>query len=121
MILKIKELREEFAMTQTALAQKIGTTQRNVSNWENGTSEPDCETIVKIANLFEVSIDELFGRDMVEKNLKYSGIDRQLISVFLGLTESRSFRFCNFCGKWQPVRIEIWLFTKPEIYSIIAL
>ncbi len=63
MKLKIKELREEFIMTQKELAQKIGNEQRNVSNWENGTSEPDCETILKIAQVFDVSIDELFGKE----------------------------------------------------------
>lgn len=63
MKLRIKELREEYRMTQKELAQKISNVQRNISNWENGTSEPDCETILRIAEVFDVSIDELFGRD----------------------------------------------------------
>lgn len=62
MKLCIRELREEYAMTQRQLADALGTMQRNVSNWENGTSEPDCETILHIAELFRVSLDELFGR-----------------------------------------------------------
>lgn len=62
MKLRIKELREEYSLTQKELAQKLSNVQRNVSNWENGASEPDCETILKIAELFGVSIDELFGR-----------------------------------------------------------
>ncbi len=62
MKLKIKELREECRITQKELAEKLNNVQRNVSNWENGTSEPDCETIVKIADIFGVSLDELFGR-----------------------------------------------------------
>ncbi len=63
MKLRIKELREEYQMTQKELAQKISNVQRNVSNWENGTSEPDCQTILMIAEMFDVSIDELFGRE----------------------------------------------------------
>lgn len=63
MILKIKELREEFQYTQKELADKIGNVQRNVSNWENGSSEPDCETLVRLANVFGVTLDELFGRN----------------------------------------------------------
>jgi len=66
MKLKIKELREESGMTQKALADKLDSAQRNVSNWENGISEPDCETILKIADLFDVSLDELFFRDSFE-------------------------------------------------------
>ena len=63
MKLKIKELREEYQLTQKELAAKIGNVQRNVSNWENGSSEPDLETIAKLADYFQISIDELFGRD----------------------------------------------------------
>ncbi len=66
MILKIKELREEFQITQKELADKIGNVQRNVSNWENGTSEPDCETLLRLADIFGVTLDELFGRNESE-------------------------------------------------------
>lgn len=62
MILRIKELREEFQYTQKELADKIGNVQRNISNWEKGSSEPDCETIIRLADVFGVTLDELFGR-----------------------------------------------------------
>lgn len=65
MKLRIRELREEFHLTQKELADKLSNVQRNVSNWENGTSEPDCETILKLADIFRVSIDELFDREAV--------------------------------------------------------
>ena len=63
MIIRIKELREEFGLTQKELAAKIGNVQRNISNWENGSSEPDCETLVRLADDFGVTMDELFGRN----------------------------------------------------------
>lgn len=80
MKLKIKELREEVQLTQTELAKKIGTSQRNVSNWETGTSEPDLETIGKLADIFGVSIDELFGKDSVVTEVRQlEGLDRLLV------------------------------------------
>lgn len=63
-MLKIKELREEAQMTQKQLADKISNMQRNVSNWEQGVSQPDLETVVAIADVFDVSLDELFGREL---------------------------------------------------------
>ncbi|MBQ7913830.1 MAG: helix-turn-helix transcriptional regulator, partial [Clostridia bacterium] len=63
MKLRIKELREELQLTQKELAEKIGNVQRNISNWESGASEPDCETILKLSEIFDVTIDELFGRE----------------------------------------------------------
>lgn len=96
MKLLIRELREEFAMTQKELAGKIGTLQRNVSNWENGVSEPDCETIVKLAELFKVTLDELFGREAFGETGKYSGADRQLINAVVRLSETQKFTLLQF-------------------------
>ena len=61
MQLKIRELREEFQMTQKELAEKLSSAQRNVSNWENGVNEPDLDTVVKLSKIFHVSLEELFG------------------------------------------------------------
>lgn len=71
MKLRIKELREEYGMTQKELAQKISNVQRNISNWENGASEPDCETILRLAELFNVSVDELFGRSFEPEPVQF--------------------------------------------------
>lgn len=63
MTLRIREYREELQLSQSELAKRISNVQRNVSNWENGISEPDCATILKLAEIFEITIDELFGRE----------------------------------------------------------
>ena len=58
----LKELRLTNNMTQTQVAEKLKTTQRKVSYWESGKIEPDLDTLISIAELFDVSIDELVGR-----------------------------------------------------------
>ncbi len=63
-MLRIKELREEVGLTQKQLAEAIGSMQRNVSNWEQGTVEPDLATVVALADYFHVTLDELFGRNV---------------------------------------------------------
>lgn len=61
--MRLKELREEAGMTQKQLAEKIGNVQRNISNWESGKSQPDLDTVVKLAEIFSVTTDELLGRN----------------------------------------------------------
>ena len=56
---KIRELREEAQLTQSELARELSTSQRNVSNWETGTSEPDLATVCALADFFGVSCDEI--------------------------------------------------------------
>ena len=101
MRLLIKEMREEFAITQTELANKIGTLQRNVSNWENGVSEPDLDTIVKLADLFGVTLDELFGREAINEVNKTRGVDRQLISCITRLSDTQKYSLLQFLREFE--------------------
>ena len=55
----IKRFREEKSLTQDALAEKLSVTRQAVSNWECGKTEPDIETLHKIACALEVSVEEL--------------------------------------------------------------
>ena len=58
---KIRELRRRDSRTQEELAAALGVTAQAVSRWESGGSYPDMEIVPSIANVFGVSIDELFG------------------------------------------------------------
>ena len=56
------ELRKRNNLTQKAVANALGITQPSYIRYENGSAEPTQETLVKIADLFDVSIDFLLGR-----------------------------------------------------------
>ena len=61
--INIKNLRLQKGLKQLELAQKLCTTQRKVSYWESGKIEPDIDMLWEIANLFEISVDELIGKE----------------------------------------------------------
>lgn len=58
----LKELRSAAHLKQSDLAERLHTTQRKISYWESGKIEPDLENLWKLADFFEISIDELVGR-----------------------------------------------------------
>lgn len=58
----LKALRKSYGLKQSELAEKIGTSQRNVSYWENGETQPDIDMLEKLADCFDVTVDELIGR-----------------------------------------------------------
>ena len=60
---KIKEFRQKNGMTQKELADKLFVTPQAVSRWENGDAEPSATTIYEMTKIFNISVDELFGRD----------------------------------------------------------
>ncbi len=55
--------RKKQGLTQEELARKLGVTNQSVSKWESSQCCPDISLIPKLADTFEISIDELFGRE----------------------------------------------------------
>lgn len=60
---RLKQLRLKKGLTQTELGEKVGVKQNTFTNWENGKREPSFENLIKLADLLEVSLDWLFGRE----------------------------------------------------------
>ena len=57
----ISALRAERGMTQEKLAELVGVSTAAVSKWECGNSYPDITLLTKLAEIFDVSMDYLFG------------------------------------------------------------
>ena len=58
---RIKELREEYNLTQTDLANAVNTSQRNISRWEKGEIEMGANFAITLAKYFNVSVEYLLG------------------------------------------------------------
>ena len=73
---RIKQLRTENNLTQKQLADKLHVGKTTISNYETGYSQPDIETQNILADLFDVSVDYLLGRDNTKsKNKDYITIN----------------------------------------------
>lgn len=59
---KLKELRKSANLTQVELAEKLNISRVNYTRYENGKVRPDYETLIKIADFYDVSLDEIFDR-----------------------------------------------------------
>ena len=68
--LKIKQLRRERNITQEELGEFVGLTAKAISRWENSTSYPDITLLPIIANIFEITVDELLRSLPVKFNKK---------------------------------------------------
>lgn len=101
MRLLIKEFREEARYTQSELAQKLGNAQRNISNWESGASEPDCETIVQLADLFGISLDELFGREKTYFHSETPAIELEINKMVQNLSDTQKYSLLQFLREMQ--------------------
>lgn len=66
--INIKSLRTQKKMTQDDLAELLGTTSKSVSRWEQSLTYPDITLLPFIANIFEVTVDELLGVESIKQD-----------------------------------------------------
>ena len=76
---KLKLLREEEGLSQSALAKALGVSQSAVAQWEAGTRKPTAQAVVAIARMFDTSADFILG--LVDEKLRlvpyYKGLDEK--------------------------------------------
>ncbi len=65
---KIYELRKMHKMSQKVLAKRLGITDRAVSKWENGLSQPSGQHLVYLSRIFNVPIEYFLSDDYVPQN-----------------------------------------------------
>lgn len=58
---RLSELRKEKNISQHNVAKNINVSQQTISSWEKGEREPDFDTLIILAQFFEVSTDYLLG------------------------------------------------------------
>ena len=59
---RIKDLMMTERLSQYALAKSIIVSQSTICNWLNGKKEPSVESLWKLADFFDVSVDYIIGR-----------------------------------------------------------
>lgn len=95
MIKNLKKLRQEFNVSQQRLAEIILVSQQSVNKYENKDVEPDIDTLIKIAEFFDVSLDYLTGRTEVRemadktKMSDLGGAEVKLIIGYRRLTDKQ--------------------------------
>ena len=61
---KLKQGRLRADMTQEAVARRIGVSRQSLSNWENDRTYPDLASVIKLSDLYGISLDELLREDL---------------------------------------------------------
>lgn len=89
---RIKELRNKYRLTQTELATQIGVTKYTVAAYENNSRTPSYEVLIKLAEVYKVSVDSLlFNR--TETIIDVDGLSKDQLEILENLIIQ--FRKCN--------------------------
>ncbi len=63
----IRNLRKRRGYSQETLAQQLCVVRQTVSKWEKGLSVPDADMLERLAEVFDISVGELLGENIVEE------------------------------------------------------
>lgn len=102
---RLKNARTEMGLTQEKVAEEIGVSRQSVSNWENNRSYPDIVSVIKLSDLYSVSLDELLKEDknmirhLDESTNVIAARGRLLNRIILGV----------YFGFWVFVLLFYWL------------
>lgn len=91
---KIASLRKSKNITQTQLAEYLFLVPQTISKWEAGNGSPDISLLPKIADFFDISLDDLFGR----ASLDYA---KDLVLKYSVLRDDHCFREAFSCLQSQ--------------------
>ena len=89
----IKTFRKERGLTQEELAIRVNVVRQTVSKWENGQSVPDADLLQRIAEVLEVSVNQLLGEEKeMEQNRNEIAEQLARINEQLAIRNRRSKR-----------------------------
>ena len=84
---RLKEIREQFELTQMELGRLLNLNYRTLSNYELGRAEPDIETLKKLSETYHMSIDAIVGNrqsdSLSQKINSLSPQDRKVAERFI--------------------------------------
>lgn len=106
---KIKNARISAAITQEQAAESIGVSRQTMSNWENGKTYPDIVSVVKMSDLYNISLDRLLKEeDAMSDYLDYLDESTNVVK-----SKDKSIKLTiiiSYLAVWAAALIAFWVF-----------
>ena len=85
----LKDIRIKNKYNQEDIAEQLGVTKQTISNWEKGKRTPDINHLIKLANIYQVTLDSLIGIDKRTEDI-------QLLNIILNMRKEKKSQLLNF-------------------------
>lgn len=77
----ILKCRKDKKLTQTELAEKLGVTDKSISNWENGRNMPDLSLFKPLCQILDISINDLISGEKISKDKYQEKLEENIITT----------------------------------------
>ena len=95
--MELRKIRKKTKLKQCQVAQALGLTPQIYSRYERGEREPSFEILIKMADFFGVTVDELLGRTSEPQLFDNARIERpEILDIFAQLTPAQQENLLNY-------------------------
>lgn len=106
-------------LSQRELADKIETTQATLQRYESGIHQPNIETMIKLADFFQISIDDLVGRESDTINLNFYNDNKKSLLGYLAKEDDKTIErvFDFYKGLKYDMLNEAMGYQRPKMFD----
>ena len=110
---KIQQSRKGAGLSQEQAAEKLGVSRQTISNWENEKTYPDIISVIKMSELYAVSLDYLLkGERPMSNYLNY--LDESTNVVKSNDRKGKLMLIPSYLGIWAFVMVMFWFFLAAD-------
>ncbi|MDY2937859.1 MAG: helix-turn-helix transcriptional regulator [Fusicatenibacter sp.] len=122
---KIKNARIAAHLTQEQVAEALGVSRQTMSNWENGKTYPDIVSVIKMSDLYAISLDHLLKeKDEIPMSNYMDYLEESTNTVRNQKKLSMTILIATYLGIWAFALIMFWFFINGSDamgYSLVFL
>lgn len=122
---KIKNARIAAQLTQEQVAEALGVSRQTMSNWENGKTYPDIVSVIKMSDLYAISLDHLLKeKEEVPMSNYMNYLEESTNRVKSQKKLSQTILIATYLGIWAFALIVFWFFISGSDamgYSLVFL
>ncbi len=117
----IKNARNEAGLTQEQAAEALCVSRQTVSNWENGKTYPDIISVIKMSDLYSVSLDHLLKEETSMKQSYREYLEESTNTVKSRNNSSKLILTLVTLGIWSISLIAFWLVERGTDFNGYSL
>ena len=113
----LKTLRKQKGFSQEELASRLHVVRQTISKWEKNLSVPDADTLIRLAEILEVSVSELLGSKIETKN---GNVTNDVAEQLSRINEQLAIKNRHSRRIWKAIAIILAVFFLISVFIIMT-
>ena len=115
---KLKNARNEKGITQEQAAELLGVSRQTISNWENNKSYPDIISVIKMSDIYSVSLDHLLKEDKSMNQTYQEFLEESTNTVKAKKNLGKIILLSTYFIVWVVAMLIFWFITNPMLSGL---